>query len=594
MHVIKDSVAYRYCALYRSAVLVLTLSTTALWSALAVADKTPPTAPGGLTGIRYSSTAGEILWQAATDDVSVIGYRVIRNGDELGIKDARSLFEPGLEPGQAYTYRVSAVDRAGNTGPELIVQIAATVGATRQGGSTDSPTNNTTDSPADGTEGSADNTGGSTGDKTGSHGGYIDGGLVLYTSHSRITLVEGDSTGFSINLSLDRIKQDKREVSLSLESDAGRDMLGLRHTFSSDTLPPDQSGSVLTLQLDITVAPLLLHERYFQIVADDGESRTDTALVIDITPTAAPDVYLLIGQSNMEGYSEVGSRDSLPGGKDERVDRIRQLNVQPNNAAIFSSSEAFTDEMANVRNPGFVIAEDPLHEPRYIEVDGKGASFVGLGLTFAKETLRTTTADIYLVPAAWGATGFCANANGELAWNATTTDKPFLGGTLLADRALTRLNMTLRETGGILRGILWHQGGADSNNLDCAAAYGDNLARLAARLRAESRLDGRGSNARREDADIPFIVATQSKGDDERGRFSLFSASKQLVDSAQRDVRDYIAYSGFVNNDDLVPPHYPCGQVSCVHFGADALREQGRRFYAGLKGIWSELGAYHY
>ncbi len=296
----------------------------------------------------------------------------------------------------------------------------------------------------------------------------------------------------------------------------------------------------------------------------------------------------------MEGYSEKGSRERYPGGKDERDERIRQLNVQPNNASFFSSDGLFTDEAANVREPRFVVAEDPLHEPRYIEVDGKGATFVGLGLTFAKQARRMTTADVYLVPAAWGATGFCANANGNLAWNASSTSEDFLGGTLLTDRALTRLNMTLRESGGVLRGILWHQGGGDSNNPDCARTYADNLAKLSSRLRREARADARGGSARGANAAIPFMVATQSKGDDERGRFSVFNPSKKIVDAAHRSVRDYIRYSGHVDNDDLVPPQYPCGQVSCVHFGADALREQGRRYFAVIKEIWSELGAYHY
>jgi hypothetical protein len=145
-----------------------------------------------------------------------------------------------------------------------------------------------------------------------------------------------------------------------------------------------------------------------------------------------------------------------------------------------------------------------------------------------------------------------------------------------------------------LRGILWHQGGADSNNADCAASYATNLAKLAARIRLEARQDSRGSHARGESAVIPFMVATQSKGDDERGRFSEFNSSKQQVDAAQRMVGSYIAHADFVNNDDLVPPHYPCGQVSCVHYGAAALREQGRRFFAAIKRIWSEADAYHY
>ncbi|ASJ76675.1 sialate O-acetylesterase [Granulosicoccus antarcticus] len=577
--------------MFKTLLLLVSLVSWFCLPGIAVADDEPPSSPGSLRAVRYSPTAGEVLWNKATDNVIVVGYRVFRDGEFLGIKDARSLYEPSLAPGQSYTYRVSALDRSGNEGPAMMVVLSGKNGTTSQGEPVSGGDTTGGGTTGGGTTGGGTTGGGTTGGGT-TGGGTDDGKLTLYSNRNRVTLIEGDAKGVSVGITLSRGTQ-KRAVTLSLVS-SNRDMLGMHHTFSKETLAPSESGSVLSLTLDVTVAPLLIHERYFQIVADDGVSKTTTPLTIDITPTPAPDVYLLIGQSNMEGYSEVDSRESYQGGRDERVERIRQLNVQPNNDNIFSSDSSFTNESTNVREPKLVIAEDALHEPRYIEVNGKGATFVGLGLTFAKQALRMTTAEIYLVPAAWGATGFCANANGNLAWNASKSSDKFLGGTLLADRALTRLNMTLRETGGVLRGILWHQGGADSNNPDCARTYADNLLKLSKRLRREARQDSRGSSARGDSAAIPFMVATQSKGDDERGRFSVFSSSKQKVDAAHRSVRSYISYSGIINNDDLTPPQYPCGQVSCVHFGADALREQGRRYYSTIKGIWSELGAYHY
>ncbi|MFK7853180.1 MAG: sialate O-acetylesterase [Granulosicoccus sp.] len=551
-----------------------------LTAALVVADDQPPSEPASLESIRYSSTAGEIFWTAATDNELVVGYRVVRDGELLGIRDARSVFETGLVPGQTYTYEVSALDHQGNEGIAQVVKLSGVRGTTLNGSVQGTPPDELQDPPGPTITDPSSST--------------DDGGLILYSSSGRATLLEGDSAGISIGLSVQRTLAQKRTVTLSLEADASRDFNELDHVFSSTSLAPDESGSVLTLRLDIGVAPLILHERYFRLVADDGVSRTSTQLVIDVTPTALPDVYLLAGQSNMEGYSEVGSRQRFPGGLDERRERIKQLNVRPNSRSIFNDNSIFSDEQANIASPMFVPAEDPLHEPRNIGIDGKGATFVGLGLTFAKEALRTSTADIYLVPAAWGATGFCANSKGDLAWNAEATEEDFLGGTLLTERALTRLNLTLRETGGILRGILWHQGGADSNNPDCARTYSSNLQALAQRLRRDARQDARGPSARGNDAVVPFIVATQSRGDDERANFSIYNPSKVQVDSVHRSVAEFVPYSDFVNNDDLVPPQYPCGQVSCVHFGAAALREQGRRFYAALKRIWSAEGAYHF
>ncbi|MFK7859504.1 MAG: hypothetical protein AB8B64_11795 [Granulosicoccus sp.] len=43
-------------------------------------------------------------------------------------------------------------------------------------------------------------------------------------------------------------------------------------------------------------------------------------------------------------------------------------------------------------------------------------------------------------------------------WNAYVTNEQALGNTALFERALLRVNKTLLDTGGILRGILWHQG----------------------------------------------------------------------------------------------------------------------------------------
>lgn len=569
-----------------------------------IADDIAPSQPGSLSSVRYSSTAGEIIWAAASDNLAVVGYQVSRDGQSLGVLDARSLYEPALIPNRAYTYLIRAVDRQGNEGAPLQVQMSAAVGETRQGlslGGSDTGGDGGADGSTDGSgtdAGGSDNGGtdGGTSDGGGvaGVGGVDDGGLILYSDKRRLTLLEGDSSGVSVALSVNRLRDEKRPVTLSLLGDSAREITQLTHQFSSVVLNSNESGSVLMLRLDVGLAPLIFHERRFTIVADDGVSSTRTELIIDVTPTSAPDVYLLIGQSNMEGYSEVGSKEQFPGGQDERVERIRQLNVQSNSRSIFTSDASFTDEGVNVFAPQFVIAEDPLHEPRYLSVDGKGASFVGLGLTFAKQALSMSTATTYLVPSAWGATGFCANSNGNLAWNAEPTSEEFLGGTLLADRAMTRLNMTLRETGGILRGILWHQGGADSNNPDCARTYADNLAKLARKIRREARQDLRGSQARGDDALIPFIVATQSRGDDSRANFSTFNPSKLQVDAVHRTVGNVVPFSDFVNNDDLVPPQHPCGQSSCVHFGATALREQGRRFYAAIKRVWSAAGAYHY
>jgi len=51
-------------------------------------------------------------------------------------------------------------------------------------------------------------------------------------------------------------------------------------------------------------------------------------------------------------------------------------------------------------------------------------------------------------------------------------------------------------------------------------------------------------------------------------------------------IANRVPFAAFVNNDDLVPPAYPCGNGSCVHFGAAAYREMGRRYAEQLQEIW--------
>ena len=154
---------------------------------------------------------------------------------------------------------------------------------------------------------------------------------------------------------------------------------------------------------------------------------------------------------------------------------------------------------------------------------------------------------------------------------------------MLLDRALTRLDLALAESGGIFRGIIWHQGEADSNNTTCASAYEENLINMISHIRTTTRPDRRGLSGRGENVPIPFVIGTMSKGDDTRGMFSIFSNDKQMVDNAHRAIQNRIPGVTHISADDLVPPAYPCGQSSCVHFGATAYRELGLRYSQGMR-----------
>jgi chitodextrinase len=80
-------------------------------------DTIPPSAPGGVS-ISQSETGAEatVSWTAATDNIAVTGYRVWRDGTEVGTSSSLSFTDRGLTPGGQYHYEVAAYDAAGNVG----------------------------------------------------------------------------------------------------------------------------------------------------------------------------------------------------------------------------------------------------------------------------------------------------------------------------------------------------------------------------------------------------------------------------------------------------------------------------------------------
>ena len=108
---------------------------------------------------------------------------------------------------------------------------------------------------------------------------------------------------------------------------------------------------------------------------------------------------------------------------------------------------------------------------------------------------------------------------------------------------------------------------------------------MVASMRTNIAPGARGPGARGPRAPIPFVLGTMSVGADARGSQLPFTDAKALVDAAHRNVAETVPLSAAVDADDLVPPAYPCGEGSCVHFGARALREMGERYAERLRAL---------
>ena len=94
------------------------------------ADTTPPSVPTGLTATAVSSSQINLSWNASTDNVGVTGYRIYRNGTQIGAATTNSYSDTGLSANTTYSYTVSAYDAAGNTSSQSSSASATTLPTT--------------------------------------------------------------------------------------------------------------------------------------------------------------------------------------------------------------------------------------------------------------------------------------------------------------------------------------------------------------------------------------------------------------------------------------------------------------------------------
>ncbi len=222
-------------------------------------------------------------------------------------------------------------------------------------------------------------------------------------------------------------------------------------------------------------------------------------------------IYLLIGQSNMAGRGKVDSISKLP--------RPRIL--------VFDSTRTF------------VPATDPLH------FDKKVAG-VGPGISFAEHMLPGGgRIKIGLVPAAVGGTSITSWVPGG--FDVPTKTHPY-------DDMLVRIKAALRY--GVLKGILWHQGEANSGGFARSPTYITQLQALVNRLRTELNAPN-----------VPFVMGELGYY---RPNYRNFNTMLQQVPDSIRNIM-VVSAEGLGHKGDT------------THFDTQAARELGKRFAAGMK-----------
>ena len=79
----------------------------------AVTSTDTPTTPANLTASIINNRQIALKWTASTDNEGVIGYKIYRNGTQIGTAYTNSYTDTGLFPETAYSYTVQAYDAAG-------------------------------------------------------------------------------------------------------------------------------------------------------------------------------------------------------------------------------------------------------------------------------------------------------------------------------------------------------------------------------------------------------------------------------------------------------------------------------------------------
>ncbi len=77
-------------------------------------DLIPPSVPLNLRATNGHATSVTIAWDAATDNVGVTGYTIVRNGVQIASTAATTWTDNTVTEGKLYAYQVRAVDAAGN------------------------------------------------------------------------------------------------------------------------------------------------------------------------------------------------------------------------------------------------------------------------------------------------------------------------------------------------------------------------------------------------------------------------------------------------------------------------------------------------
>ena len=93
-------------------------------------DTEVPSVPGNLSATSVSSTQIDLSWNASTDNIGVLGYKVYRDGIQIDTTTAISYSDSVLYSSTTYNYNISAYDGTGNESGQSATASATTLTGT--------------------------------------------------------------------------------------------------------------------------------------------------------------------------------------------------------------------------------------------------------------------------------------------------------------------------------------------------------------------------------------------------------------------------------------------------------------------------------
>jgi len=99
-----------------------------------VKDTEAPTVPAGLSASAITQTSATISWQASTDNVGVVGYKILRDGQMVNSAAQTRWTDTGLKADSEYHYQIVAFDAAGNQSAKSQMLTVKTQSQSEHGG----------------------------------------------------------------------------------------------------------------------------------------------------------------------------------------------------------------------------------------------------------------------------------------------------------------------------------------------------------------------------------------------------------------------------------------------------------------------------